>query len=591
MSKKKRTRKIVIIILSAICLAAITTLLIISEHYKGVVKKELPKWFAQRTDSLYTISVKSISVNIFTNNISFKKIYIIPDTNKIAQLDKAAPESRILFTVYIPKLSIKGTNFEQYLSNKTISCDGLHIKKPIISITHKTWCKPFADTTQANTTPPITISSISILEAQLVYTLLSKKDTSTFQIKNCNINLEDWVYNNKLPIDSSKFLYAERATINTDSVLFHNSKGLYRTYISSIDFDSKQKRVTMRHWVVKPTLPTHLFYEKVGHECDIYNLNFNSVEVAQFEWNKLLYNRELIANNIYVNNSSLDIFHSRIPPDDPNSKLGRFPHQLLQKVPIPIHIKKIAINNGSVKYAELNEKTKQTGEIEFSEVDGHISNATNIEDQIAKNEDCTINLKTKFNTYSNLNASFTLKLNDKEGAFAVKGMLTDLEAHQISKQSKALTRMDITALRVQYFDMNVTGNEKYAKGEFTMAYKGLKVKIPNMRNKKKKPNNENDGLLSFIANNVFIYTHNPMPGQELRHVKTYVKRDEYKSFFNLIWKNIFQAAQKTAIRDPKIIELIQKQGNTKSKPAKKERKKGRFKNLFKKKKRDAPAPL
>ena len=47
-----------------------------------------------------------------------------------------------------------------------------------------------------------------------------------------------------------------------------------------------------------------------------------------------------------------------------------------------------------------------------------------------------------------------------------------------------------------------------------------------------------------------------MPGEEVRKVQTKVERDEMKSFFNLVWKNILQGVQNTAIRDLEVIDWI-----------------------------------
>jgi len=80
-------------------------------------------------------------------------------------------------------------------------------------------------------------------------------------------------------------------------------------------------------------------------------------------------------------------------------------------------------------------------------------------------------------------------------------------------------------------------------------------------------------LVSFLANNLVIYSDNPMQGDSVRSVNTYLKRDPQKSFFSLIWKNIYQGLEKTVVKNKKIEELAKKKG----------KKEGFFKRLFGKK--------
>lgn len=580
MFKKRRTLKIVLLVLSVLVAIGLGTLLIITQHYKGIVKRELPQWVADGTDGMYHLSLKGIGVNIFTNRITFKKVDIRPDTSVINKLPANDPKRRILVSLHIPKLHINGTDIEAYLNNKHLNCSSIEILKPIIVVNHKSSCDDDTSAGRRAHLRRVQFGRIILDQANITYINTHKDKTTSIAASQVSTTLYNWEFKPGVPYDSSKIFYADRATVQTGAVSLSDDSTLYQVSLNKCDFDSDKDRITVHGFNISPKYNNDKFYELVGHQCDIYNLNLQSIELAEFSWQDLIYRGQLISNYIYINNSSLDIFHSRIPPEDPEDKLGKYPHQLLQKSPLPIGIQQVKINNGIVSYAELNKKTKKVGKIDFSSLDGEINNITNIEERLDSNNNCEMKISAKFNTYSDLYAFFNLDLTDKKGGFTVTGKLTDLEAHQVTEQSKALTRLDINSLRMQYLDIDIKGNERYAKGKFTMAYKGLKIKIPRAEPKK---GSENDGMLSFIANNVFIYTHNPMPGQKIRDVSTYVKRDKYKSFFNLIWKNIFQAATKTAIRDQNILNMLNK---PKAEKKKDKKKKGRFKNIFKKKNRE-----
>ena len=81
----------------------------------------------------------------------------------------------------------------------------------------------------------------------------------------------------------------------------------------------------------------------------------------------------------------------------------------------------------------------------------------------------------------------------------------------------------------------------------------------------KKPEKKWLAVLSFVANQVALFPANPMPDKEVRSVSTYVKRDAYKDFFNLIWKNIYQGARNTALRTPDLVNNLKEKKNPEKK--------------------------
>ncbi len=577
---KPRTKKILKIsgiTFGVIVAIGLGVVIWVAQKYKHIVKDNLPIWVAQSTDSMYKISVKTIRINVFTNSITVKDIKLYPDQDRISQLKDINQHPALTYDIDVKKIHIAGIRWDEIIANGSIGCNTVYITEPNVTVTQI----PKADSVREkkkNKKTNITdlfAGQLIIDGANINYINATTPDTNKVFFKGGAIELYSWEYIPGASIDTNKFLMANSGSVYFDSIAYRPGK-LYTYSTGKTGFSSKNKRITVRDLKIFPRVDNDTYYKILGQEGDIYNAHFSSVEASGVNWIKLFDNQELFIDDVYINNCDLDIFHSRIPPKNMQSKMGNFPHQLLQKLSLPLNITNLSINNGNVKYTELNKDTRMAGTLLFGEIDGGIMNITNMERFWAINDTCTISMKGKFNEYSDMTTTFKLKLSDPKGAFEVKGKLSGLEAYQINKQSKALAKLDVRSLHLRDFDMDIKGDEGHAMGHFTMIYNGLKIKI--LEIDKQSQEVKNKGFLSFIANNVFVYTHNPMPGEDVRRVTTYVVRDERKSFFNLIWRNIYNGMLKSAIRDHNILDMLKKQNN---KPKKE---KGTLKNIFKKNK-------
>ena len=65
------------------------------------------------------------------------------------------------------------------------------------------------------------------------------------------------------------------------------------------------------------------------------------------------------------------------------SKVGRYPQQLLMKIPFPIFIDKLTVSNLDVTYEEINPKSDMLGKIMFTNINGIATNVTNDSNKIA----------------------------------------------------------------------------------------------------------------------------------------------------------------------------------------------------------------
>ena len=233
------------------------------------------------------------------------------------------------------------------------------------------------------------------------------------------------------------------------------------------------------------------------------------------------------------------IYRDRTIAEDLSSKVGKYPHQMLQNIKFPFSVKKMVIKNGMVAYTEKAVVSKQTGTVFFKSINGTVSNVTNIKDLISKNNLLLLEASASFMGVSRAHTVWKLPLNSSNGAFDVSGTAGGFNAVSLNPLIEPLGMTSIKKGTVNKLTFNMTGTDQGAKGSATLLYQDLKVEVlkTDSGDVKKK------GLQSLLAN-VLMKNSNPLNGVTRSDEINY-ERDKTKSFFNLLWKSIFSAAKKT----------------------------------------------
>lgn len=530
----------------------------ITGKYRRMIKKELPVWVMQATDSLYKISVKRVSINIINRSVTLKNVKIWPDSNRVAQIEHDTLAPAHYLVINIPKLHVSNIMWDELIGGEGFSCGTFSINSPTVRVFPTVPEVRKRDTTQkhSNTVKELSISNIRITNADAkYYNATANKDSSYIHFAKGEVSLDNWKYEPGVT-DTSRFLLAENGTITIDTITGTLPKAPYTFQTLNTTFNSNKNRLVTKDLKLFLNISQEEFFRRAKKQKEVYDINFRNVELDGLQWNKLARNKQLIISTIYLNHCDINVFFNRMLPENDESKMGKFPSQLLQKLKLPVYVKNIKLNNGNVIYSELSGRTNKKGTVYFERIDGQVTNVTNIAERIEEKDSCIANLQGKFNKYSDMTATFRFKLGDPKGAFSVDTKLEGLQYHQINEQSKAFTRIDIRSLNVKKMEMQLVGNEDYAKSYFTLIYNNLKIKILKPAPDDTTVKRKGRGFITFIANNMVLYTNNPMPGEKLRTVRTYIYRDAQKSFFNLIWKNIHQGVQETTIRNKSVINIM-----------------------------------
>jgi hypothetical protein len=327
--------------------------------------------------------------------------------------------------------------------------------------------------------------------------------------------------------------------LSADGFSFLSEDKRYKMSVGKFNINSAASTMSLGNFSVTPQISEANFAKTIKYQEDLFNLNFNHIEMTGLNARLLVTDRRIEAETVSMQ-PEIKIFNDRLVEPNPASKVGKYPHQLLQKVKLPVNIKKLVIKNGYVAYKERAIVSKQSGTIFFKNINAVITNVTNAKDAISKNNIMALDASAMFMGVGNLQTNWKLPLNTTDGSFTMSGTIGSFNAEALSSITEPLGMVSIRKGTINKLTFEMTGNDLRAKGTSTLLYEDLKVDVL----KKDSTDTKKKDVESFLAN-LLIKDKNPMNG-ETRVNEINNEREITKSFFNLVWKSIFAAAKKTA---------------------------------------------
>lgn len=544
----KRTWKIILTAGAILVVAVIGTGWYLNMHWKGVLDKELRRYVAESSDSLYTLAYGKIDLNLLTGSLAIQHVALVPDSSVYQRLvqEKRAPST--LYNASMSQLRISRMKLWRYFIGKQVDAGSLIISDPEIVITED---RRSVDTGQQRSfyeainknIRSFDIGQISLQQTRLIYTQIGEDSSKQVtRLENLDVQIRGLQIDSISQKDPTRFLYARNFDINLDKWDYRTPDSLYWLHVNKISFHAIERSLDIGEVRLDPRYSREEFDKKIAYQHDRYELSFRNIRLEGLPRVRLL-QKKILVNKVFINGGQFHAYRNRGIPMPPGDKYGQFPNQLLAKLEIPLRIDTLTASNVDVSYTELNPENGQLGKIQFQRAGGTFRHITNIDSLVARNSHCVADLHAILMQSGKIKAHFDFKLGAEDGAFAVSGQLNDMDGREFNPASKPLGMLEIRSARINQMDFSFLGNERSAGGTLKFRYSNLRIAM--LKEEKDGKGSGRKGLASLLANIMAIHNENPSPGEALRVVKPRFTRDPKKSFFNLIWKTIFVGIKQT----------------------------------------------
>lgn len=327
--------------------------------------------------------------------------------------------------------------------------------------------------------------------------------------------------------------------LSANGFVLNTKSKLYKMSVGNFMISTASSVVKAKNFLIQPLLTEAQFVRQSKFQQDQYNLAVNNIMLSGVNIKRLISRKELELENASFQ-PIIKIFNDRTLPPDGSSKIGKYPHQSLLKLPFPVYIHTVKIVNGSLSYREKALKSKMTGNVFFGNINATLQNVTNLPERIKANGLLQLNASAKFLGVGNLTTKWQFPLNANNGAFRIEGRMGSINASALNPIIEPLAMASVKEGFIDEVKFTMDGTDNKAVANILFLYHDLKM---NLLKKGEDSALKKKGLLSALANVIIKNENNKVANDQ----KVTYERDVSKSFFNLVWKTIFTGAKKTAM--------------------------------------------
>ncbi len=522
----------------------------ISVKLKPYIRAEITELVKKSTHGLYKIDFNAIHTNFITGSASILDVKITPDTNVFKDLIAQQKAPNNLYYIALKKLTIHRFHpFAMYF-DKTAKIDLLLFDKPNVTMVNKHFEFNENRPPRPRKSPydyiaklfkSMQIEVVDFKDANFKYVNNNDSIPEIDSVANLNVTLKDWLIDEHSSADTSRLYLLKDILINVSNYSYATPDSMYYLKLDQLDFAASSGKLNIKQFGLVPRYSEANFAKVNGYARDRFTVKLNNLAMDGLNLPAYIQKQELIAKQLHITDGVVSVFNNNSFPKRKVNKTGKFPHQLLQLLKAKLNIEKINLNNIDVSFAEFDRNSKQTGKITFEKTTGVISNATNMPKEKVINPLMTANLQSYMMGQGKLAITFEFDLNSPIGAFNYTGALTNLDGRTLNKITKPLGMVQVNKGEIRKLAFAIKADENVAKGKVDFTYNDLSVAL--MKKEEGKQRLVRQGLISFLANNLVIYSDNPSIEGKFTSATINYRREITASFFNYIWKTLFQGVK------------------------------------------------
>ena len=505
------------------------------------------------SDGLYHLSIGKIEPHILKSTLDIMNATLSPDSAELKNLDNTKKLPDDVFKISFSTLHIEGIDINDLLSKNHLSLKDISITDPVIEVYHKKRRYNKNERIKNDSVTlyqkimkkmkRISINNIEVLHGTFINHNLSKKNHTT-KLNDISINMNNVLIDSSTQFDKRRFLFAERAQLSTKNFSGRTPDSLYFFKCGSIDISTAENDVTALNIELHPRGNKQQFESKLSERREMYNMVIPKITLSDINWWDLTNEETIIANEAVINSSTCSIFLDRSLPFR-KVGLNNFPHQILMRIPIPVSISKIYFHHSNLSYTEYNPGMDKTGTIYIDDINGEVTNITNIPAQIKHHKLLTLKSSGLFMHKIPITDGFQFDLSKyKTGDFSMDLDIGEIDTAILNPIAEPLGEFMLKKGSITRGIAHVKGDNFKATGKGQLLYKDLY--LVGLKKDKNKPGNiKKKTITSFLGNVFLIKNDNPSKGKPSRVVDFAFQRERKTTFFSLIWKTIFLAILKT----------------------------------------------
>ena len=556
---KRNTIKIIFISISISILAIIGFgFWYWNTHKNKIIKTELEKAIVKSNKGFYKVSYDDMKIDESAGALSIHNMKLRFDSASYQSFERNGKAPSMVFNIDIPEINVVGVKTTKALLDKEIIGRKLEVKNPVIDLQYTYKGKDSIRNVPTQeiyreilgNMDMIQIDSVLITGAQL---RTSSRNTGKLiiDVKKIDLSLFDVKVDSIGSADSARVLFSKEMNVKVAKIAWPSPNRLYDYIAENISLNSAVRTLSVNQILIRPRLGENAFVNALPTQDDRFDFSFNNVVFSGIDIQKLS-DEYLKAETMSIGKSVLKIYRDLARPRDKKNRVGYYPQQVLDDVPLVFNLKKVNVRNSFIEYKERNHITRQSGLVQFNSVNATITNFTN--DKHAPNKVMRAFINSRFLNKTPLKTNWTFYLFHPKGRFDVSGTMDAIDGKDVNVLAEPMGPASIKEGRFNGLTFDLHGNDYSMNGSVKFLYEDLKVAL--LEKDKGATETDKKFLTSLLANFI-IKNSNPKGDDEVRVQQVNVSRNTNRSLFYLTWKTIFKGIRETVgIKQP--VEVARK---------------------------------
>ncbi len=516
-----------------------------NSHKKAIVRDKIETAIREKSNGLYKIKMDSLDVDEVGGFLSITNMDLTYDSARYLVLERSGKAPSILLNIQIPEISASGVKTPRALINNEIVGRKLEIKNPVIKIIYTGAGKDSSRNVPTKEIYEQILGNLDLIQADTV--LITNAQISTHSLKTGKtgvsimgvfITLVDVKIDSSSNVDSTRMMFAKKINFTSRELTWSSFSKLYNYSVDSLAVGSDARDLFVKGFRMTPVMNEDAFVRSLPAQDDRFDFSIGNIQLQNINIQQLL-DENIVAENMMVNGISIKIYRDLNIPRDNKNRVGAYPHQLVQKIPMNVNVRKIVVSGGFLEYKEKNNITHKAAKIQYYNVYATITNFTNDKKAIAANNIMTVDMSSKFMNVTPLKVNIQFYLLHPKGRFTLSGTLGAMNATLLNPitEPSGLTRIKNGS--INGIEFKGDGYDHGVDVGMKLLYKDLKVSALEM-DKNGSKDLEVKKVTSIMAN-AFIKNDNPKRNDLARLAQVHVDRNTNRSFFNAIWQALLRA--------------------------------------------------
>jgi len=518
-------------------------------HKKRLIRETLENAVHEKTEGLYLIRYDSLNLDEVAGDLSVRNITLVYDSVKFHALQETKEAPSILLRLEIQSIEVSGVKTPLALVDNEIVGKKIHIRNPIIQIIYtgegedsgrvvpneEIYKQILGDLNK------IQVDTVEISGASIITKTL-KSGKENIRLKNASIRLMEVAVDSVASNDDDRLLFSRQIALSVENVSWVSDDNFYKFVSDSIVINTSARSAYINSFHIKPTLSEDEFVKKRRTQDDRFDFSFGRITIHNLDMPGL-FDEHVTADNIHIGSASLKIYRDLSIPRDKKSRVGSYPHQILEKIPVPVTIKKIVLPGAFVEYKERNPRTTLAGKVQFHNTYATLTNVTNDKQAISKDNIMTAVTRTRFMNMTPFRVVWRFYLGHAKGRFDLKGDLGSFRFADVNVLTEPMGPARLDEGKLNDLQFNLSGSDYNMNGTVKMLYEDLKVSILEKEEGTKKLDKKN---VASIAANIMIKNSNPEKKKDDPKIITLeMERNTNRSIFYFVWKSLLKGIKET----------------------------------------------